>query len=30
MENAMQNVCIDTMVKLAQAVRKPLCELFMP
>jgi transcriptional regulator with XRE-family HTH domain len=30
MENAMHNVCIDTMVKLAQAVRKPLCELFMP
>ena len=30
MENAMQNVCIDTMVKLAQAVRKPLCELLLP
>jgi DNA-binding XRE family transcriptional regulator len=30
MENAMHNVCIDTMVKLAQAVRKPLYELFMP
>ena len=28
MENAMHNVCIDTMVKLAQAVRKPLYELF--
>ncbi len=30
MENAMHNVCIDTMVKLAQAVRKPLYQLFMP
>lgn len=30
MENAMHNVCIDTMVKLAQAVRKPLYELFQP
>ena len=30
MENAMHNVCIDTMVKLAQAVRKPLYEFFMP
>ena len=30
MENAMHNVCIDTMVKLAQAIRKPLYELFMP
>ena len=29
MENAMHNVCIDTMVKLAQAVGKPLYELFM-
>jgi DNA-binding XRE family transcriptional regulator len=28
MENAMHNVCIDTMVKLAQAVGKPLYELF--
>ena len=30
MENAMHNVCIDTMVKLAQAVRKPLYTLFTP
>ena len=30
MENAMHNVCIDTMVKLAQAVRKPLYEFLMP
>jgi DNA-binding XRE family transcriptional regulator len=28
MENAMHNVCIDTMVTLAQALRKPLYELF--
>ncbi len=27
-ENAMHNICIDTMVKLAHAVRKPLSELF--
>jgi DNA-binding XRE family transcriptional regulator len=30
MEHAMHNVCIDTMVKLAQAVHKPLYELFRP
>ncbi len=30
MENAMHNVCIDTMVKLAQAVKKPLFQLFQP
>jgi DNA-binding XRE family transcriptional regulator len=30
MENAMHNCCIDTMVKLAQAVKKPLYELLMP
>ena len=30
MENAMHNVCIDTMVKVAQAVRKPLYQLFQP
>ena len=30
MENAMHNVCIDTMVKVAQAVRKPLFALFQP
>ena len=30
LENAMHNVCIDTMVKLAQAVRKPLFQLFQP
>jgi DNA-binding XRE family transcriptional regulator len=30
LENAMHNVCIDTMVKLGQAVRKPLFELFQP
>ena len=30
MENAMHNVCIDTMVKVAQAVRKPLHRLFEP
>jgi DNA-binding XRE family transcriptional regulator len=29
-ENAMHNVGIDTMVKLAQAVRKPLYTLFTP
>src|SRR5271166_4205272 len=29
-ENAMHNVCIDTMVKLAQAVRKPVFELLKP
>src|SRR5262245_42823321 len=29
-ESAMHNVGIDTMVKLAQAVKKPLYELFMP
>ena len=30
LENAMHNVCIDTMVKLAQAVRKPLFQLLQP
>jgi DNA-binding XRE family transcriptional regulator len=30
MENAMHNAGIDTMVKLARAVKKPLYELFMP
>ncbi|MFT4080309.1 helix-turn-helix transcriptional regulator [Rhodomicrobium sp.] len=30
LENAMHNVCIDTMVKLAQAVKKPLFQLFQP
>ncbi|WP_246742822.1 helix-turn-helix domain-containing protein [Rhodomicrobium vannielii] len=30
LENAMHNVCIDTMVKLAQAVRKPLFQMFQP
>jgi DNA-binding XRE family transcriptional regulator len=29
-ENAMHNICIDTMVKLAQAVRVPLHQLFQP
>ncbi len=29
-ENAMHNVCIDTMVKLAQAVKKPVFELLRP
>ena len=28
MENAMHNVCIDTMVKLSRELRKPLYELF--
>ncbi|MGP0039208.1 MAG: helix-turn-helix domain-containing protein [Rhodomicrobium sp.] len=30
MENAMHNVCIDTMVKLARVLRKPLYELLKP
>ncbi|ADP71013.1 helix-turn-helix domain protein [Rhodomicrobium vannielii ATCC 17100] len=30
LENAMHNVCIDTMVKLAQAVKKPLFQMFQP
>ncbi|ADP72015.1 helix-turn-helix domain protein [Rhodomicrobium vannielii ATCC 17100] len=30
LENAMHNVCIDTMVKLAQAMRKPLFQMFQP
>ena len=29
-ENALHNVCIDTMVKLAQLVRKPVYELLKP